>query len=55
MKAGLTIFTSPGADFGHDDQIIAIGRERLSYGLIRDERTIKVSCIDMINAARDNL
>jgi len=47
--------TSPGADFGHDGQIIAIGREHLSSDLVRDERTVKVSCIDMSNAALDNL
>src|SRR6185437_16676774 len=48
-----SIFSSPRANLGHNDQIVGIWKERLSDDLIGDVRAIEVGSIYMIYAARD--
>ena len=50
-----SICTAPGADLGHDDEILWIGMQCLADDLIGDVRTVKVAGVDVVHAAGDGL
>src|SRR6185437_17161872 len=45
-----SIFSSPRANLGHNDQIVGIWKKRFSDDLVGDVRAIEIGGIDMVHA-----